>query len=215
MNFEIKLVGMWFFFAATMVIYWSFLEWWVHKEPMHNRKFKKILILGLLYESHVGKKSHHSRHGYCSSHPECHDDDHEHEPILQKFWFGFLVAGAGCLPFVLLESSTTFKYNFSILCFIGIYVYYWLFELIHVASHDGKHWQRILMEHFWYFNTSLLPHHMIHHTNKLNMNFTLVNHWCDYVFGTKYGADLDVIYFFRIITFIVLTGFLALFFMVV
>jgi hypothetical protein len=210
MNIDTNLSIMWFFFIATLIIYFSFLEWWVHKYPMHSKNFKNIPILGLLFQSHVGPTGHHSRHGYCPNHPECHDHKHEHEPILQKFWFGFLVAFGGSLPFLVLEFFTSFKYNLTIICFLGIYVYYWFFELVHVATHDGKHWQRVLLEKIGYFDV-MLDHHIVHHTIKFNMNFTLVNHWCDYLFDTKYEASKNSVLIVRLITAMFLIGFLISF----
>jgi hypothetical protein len=177
---------------------------------MHNKKFKKLPVLGLLFESHVGSEGHHSRHGYCPNHPECHDEDHEHEPILQKIWFGFLVAFAGSIPFFTLEILTTFEYNLTAICALGIYTYYWLFELVHVATHDGKHWQRVLLKKIDYFDI-MLSHHIIHHTIKFNMNFTLVNHWCDYLFDTKYEAKKSSVLMVRIITCVVLLALLTSF----
>jgi hypothetical protein len=198
------------FFVTTLFIFFSFLEWWVHRYPMHNKKFKQCPILGLLFESHVGPKGHHGRHSYCPNHPECFDHEHEHEPILQKFWFGFLVAGGGSVPFLILEGLTTFDYHLSVICFIGIYVYYWMFELVHVATHDGKHWQREFLKTLGYFDT-MLSHHMVHHTVKFNMNFTLVNQWADYLFGTKYGADSRLVLVVRVVTALILAGFLVSF----
>ncbi len=210
MNFETNLVVMRVFFIATLIIFFSFLEWWVHKYPMHSKKFKKCPVLGLLFESHVGTKGHHSRQGYCPNHPECFEDDHDHEPILQKLWFGFFIAFCGSIPLFLLEYLTTFDYHLTTICFLSIYVYYWMFEMVHIATHDGKHWQRELLRKIGYFEI-MLSHHMVHHTIKFNMNFSLVNHWADYLFDTKYQAKESSILFVRIVTSVVLIGFLASF----
>ena len=210
MNFETNLVVMRVFFIATLVIFFSFLEWWVHKYPMHNKKFKKCPLLGLLFESHVGSGGHHSRHGYCPNHPECFDHEHEHEPIVQKIWFGFMVAFFGSVPLLVLESITTFSYYLTPICFVSIYAYYWMFEMVHIATHDGKHWQREVLRKIGYFDC-MLGHHMIHHTIKFNMNFTLVNQWADYLFNTKYEASGQSIMVIRTITGIVSLGFLISF----
>lgn len=214
MNFETNLVVMRVFFIATLVIFFSFLEWWIHRYPMHNKKFKNFPVLGLLFESHIGSGGHHSRHGYCPNHPECFEDDHEHEPIVQKLWFGFLVASCGSLPFLLLEGLTSFRYFLTPICFVGIYTYYWIFELVHVATHDGKHWQREMLKKIGYFE-SMLDHHMVHHTIKFNMNFTLVNQWADYLFGTKYQANEHSVFVVRMITLIVVSSFLISFLKIV
>jgi hypothetical protein len=181
---------------------------------MHDKRFKKYPIANLLFESHVGKGGHHSSHGYPTNHAECHNHDHEHEPILQKFWFGFLVAFGGSLTFLVLEFFTSFRYNLTIICFLGIYAYYWFFELVHVATHDGKHWQRRFMDKMPFF-PNMLDHHKIHHTIKLNMNFTLVNHWCDYLFATKYQIGVLEMCLVRFITVMVLSGFVLSFLKVV
>lgn len=214
MNLETQLFVMRVFFIATLIIFLSFLEYWVHRYPMHSKKFKKFPIFNLLFESHVGSDGHHSRHNYSPNHPECFEDDHHHEPIPQKIWFGFLVAFGGCIPFLVLEIFTTFEYNLTLTCILSIYVYYWIFELVHVATHDGKHWQRKFLRKIGYFDI-MLSHHMVHHTIKFNMNLTLVNQWCDYLFNTKYGASKLSVLVVRLITYVVLTGFLISFFTLV
>jgi sterol desaturase/sphingolipid hydroxylase (fatty acid hydroxylase superfamily) len=85
-----------------------------------------------------------------------------------------------------------------------------MFEMVHMATHDGKHWQREFLKKIDYFDV-ILSHHMVHHTIKFNMNFALVNHWADYLFGTKYQAKESSILFVRVVTSVVLLGFLTSF----
>jgi len=195
------------FFFLTLIIEWSFLEWWVHSQPMHKKEYKKVPLLGLLTGSHT---NHHNAHNYSPKHAECFDHDHHHESILQRLWFGPLVAFAGCVSFILFDWLTAFEYRLTLTAAILTYAYYWIFELAHVASHDGKSWQRTFLQKIGVFDF-ILKQHKGHHVRKLNRNYTLVNPLMDYVFNTQLDASPKSVMLARWITWTVLSAFVILF----
>lgn len=199
------------FYILTLIALWSFFEWWFHSQPMHKKSYKKVPYFRRLTASHTG---HHDHCNYCPKHGQCHILAHKqaklHAPIRQELSVGILIVLGSILAFVLFDWLTGWKFKLCIVASVATYAYYWVYELMHYAAHDGLGWQRALIKKTGFF-ASTLKHHMGHHVDKLDKNYTLVNRLMDYVFDTKLGASKGSILAARSATFAVLTGFLVSF----
>ncbi len=200
------------FFALTLIVLWSFFEWWFHSQPMHKKSYKNTLYFNRLTSSH---STHHNQCNFCPKHGQCHILAHKeakiHAPIRQEISVGLLIVLGSILTFALFDWLTGWKFKLCVIASIATYAYYWLYELVHIAAHDGIGWQRALMEKTGFFFAATLKHHMGHHVDQLNMNYALLNQLMDYVFNTKRGASKLSILAARSATAVVLFGFLTSF----
>lgn len=149
----------------------SCIEWFVHRTFMHQRKYKKVPVLGYFFRSHTEE---HHKHFTC---PTFHNDKEVHTIVL-KPWAGPLLIICASVPGVLLSLYTSLWAPLIVFSTVAT-LYYIMFEYIHVVMHSTKpHWFK---ETRWF--KFLTEHHHLHHCG-WGKNFNLVLPLGDYLFKT-------------------------------
>ncbi len=187
----------------------SIVEWIGHF-VMHLRKLINFPIIGALVRDH---QNHHKY--YSGNNIECHaQDDHGHEKcfgVTQFLWVGVLLTFVAAIPFLILESLTSFKYHLSIIAAVSWYAHYLLFEVFHNAIHRPLAWQRTAAEKSRVYDF-IYRHHALHHTKKASAHYGGIYPIADILFGTDlWVTDKKIILICRVSAIALVSTFVAIY----
>ncbi len=160
-----------FLSTALAIVLDSCIEWFVHRNFMHEKRYKTWPVVGYFFRSHAEE---HHVHFKCAT---FHNDSKLHTIILKR-WAGPSLILIASIPGALLSWYTQLWMPLAIFAVVAT-LYYILFEYIHIVMHSTKdHWFKRTK---WF--KFLTEHHHLHHCN-WNKNFNLVIPLGDYLFKT-------------------------------
>ena len=175
-------VTMFFLFAlvtfVTIPFYGSIIEWVLHKYMMHRPWF------GFRYPFERHALTHHRIFKADHTYALVHEEDKRTIPM--AWWNGPTLVVLGTIPFAAIGALIVHFYSrwsamlgMTVGAFVGLAIYYAIYEIIHWRMHLPDH-RRI--EEWWFFRR-LNAHHLLHHAH-MSKNFNVVFPFADWLFGT-------------------------------